>query len=841
VTPSPLLGVGISFAFPFASETLIFGTLLLLLFLVPQLSRRLRVPEVIGLIVAGMLVGPAGIGMLLREGAVKLLGNVGLLYIMFHAGLEIDLNGFARQRSRALVFGALTFLMPMLLGTAVAHWVLGFNWMASVLMASMFASHTLLSYPIISRLGLSQHPAVTTALGGTIITDTLALLVLAVIAAMTQGEVGAGFWVRLGLAITIYVAAVSFLVPRVSRWVFRLFDADGENQYLYVLAVVFGCAVLAEVAGLEGIIGAFFAGLALNRLIPHRSTLMNRIEFVGSTLFQPLFLISVGMVVDLRSMLGSLKVWAIGLVMMVTVTSTKYAAAWLTARIYGHDRHEMQIIFGLSLAQAAATLAVVFVGRELELFDDAVLNGTILMILGTCIISPLVTERAGRKVAQAQEEVVTQGKEEAPARILIPLANPATTESLMSLAVLLHNPKSTEPLYPLTVAAEGDDVEERVAQGERNLSRAVAFAVAAGRPVVPVTRVDGDIPRGIRRALVELRIRTVIVGWNGESTTRQTVFGSVLDRLLADSTQTLIVYRHARPPVEHRRVLVAIPPFATRVPGFDALLRDIHTLCTQLGASLHLLTPIDRQSAVKARLGALQPPIEARFLELSTWDGLMPSLVQQAQPTDLLVAVAAREGSLAWSADQDRLPRQLARRFPDSSFCVAYPSVDQHHADVHTVASQQTALRQLAAGSPSPLPLQSLRGREAVAELVGAVLAGVEVDPAARRALELAALQSATRLQSGVVLLEVHADLPLPSRLQVGLSDEGMAFERIAEPVVRVWLLVTGSALSADQHLFRLTGLLQRLRRAPADALRDAITSEAIRALLEAEAPRAEP
>lgn len=353
--------LAIDFSLPLKNPVLLFSLILFIILFAPIVLNKLRIPHLIGLIIAGAIIGPNGLNLIARDMSIILFGTVGLQYIMFLAGLEIDLADFKKNSGKSLVFGLLTFLIPMALGTFAGLYVLHFSWATSILLASMFASHTLIAYPIISKLGVSKNRAVNITVGGTMITDTLALLVLAVIAGMQTGEINQEFWIRLGVSVIVFGLVVMLLFPIIGRWFFKRFD-DNISQYIFVLAMVFLGCTLAELAGIEAIIGAFLAGLSLNRLIPHTSPLMNRIEFVGNALFIPFFLIGVGMLVDYKAFIKDWKTIEVAGIMTFVAILGKYLPALITQKIFGFSKDERRLIFGLSNAQAAATLAAVLVG-----------------------------------------------------------------------------------------------------------------------------------------------------------------------------------------------------------------------------------------------------------------------------------------------------------------------------------------------------------------------------------------------------------------------------------------------------------------------------------------------
>ncbi|MBA3968947.1 MAG: cation:proton antiporter, partial [Gemmatimonadetes bacterium] len=571
----------VTFSLPMTHPVFIVAVAMLIFLLAPLLMQKLRIPGIIGIIIAGAIVGPNGLNLLARSNTIILLGTVGLLYLMFLAGIEIDLHGFKRHRNRSLVFGTLSFVFPQVIGTAVGL-LLGYTLPASILLGSVLSSHTLLAYPIARRQGISRNASVTTAVGGTIITDTAALLVLVIVSASTRGALDAAFWLQLVGALGIYVVAVVIGLPRLGRWFFRSRWASATTDFIFVLTALFAGAFLAEVAGVEGIIGAFLVGLALNRLLPEQSPLTNRIHFVGESIFIPFFLLAVGMLVDVRVFAGSVEVWQVMFGMTTAVIATKWLAARVAQHLYDYSPEETWTTFGLTIPQAAATLAATLIGYELRLFGDAVLNGAIMMILVTCILGPWVVARYGQQLA-AHEERKPYDPRHAPQRILIPIANPTTADLLLQLTLLIREPDSDEPLYPITVVpSEGENSAEQVAFAEKMLSHAVAYAAGADVPVVPLTRVDHDFASGIARGMTETRITTVVTGWDGRPSDTGGMFGSVLDPLLEQTRQRAIIARLMNPLNTTHRVVLLIPRGLDRLPGFPATVRTIKLMANRL-------------------------------------------------------------------------------------------------------------------------------------------------------------------------------------------------------------------------------------------------------------------
>jgi len=794
-------GMAAPLSLPITHPVLIVAIAGAIFLLMPLLMERIRVPGLIGIILSGAVVGPNGLNLLARDQTIVLLGTVGLLYLMFMAGTEIDLHGFKRYRNRSLIFGSLTFLIPQLAGTAVFLLLLGFSWPAAILIASMFASHTLVSYPIAMRFGIAKNQAVTTAVGGTIITDTAALLVLAVVAASTRGALDAAFWIQLVVFLSIYVVVVWFGLPRLGRWFFRREKTGGISEYLFVFTALFAGAYLAEVAGIEAIVGAFLVGLALNRLIPEQSLLNNRIHFIGEAIFIPFFLLSVGMLVDVRVLAGDILAWQVMLGMTITVVASKLMAAKLSERIFSYSKEEGWTVFGLSVPQAAATLAATLIGVEVGLFGDAVLNGAVMMILVTCLLGPWLTEKYGRQVA-LQEDQRPYDPDGAPRRILVPMAKPATAEDLMSLALLIREPDSPEPVYPLTVvpadANEGSQIN--VATAEKMLSHAVTHAAGAGVPVVPVTRVDHNFANGIGRGIAENRISTVIIGWDGNRSNRRGIFGSVLDQLLEQTKQQVLVTKVGHPFNTTERIVVLIPQGADHTPGFLEALRTLKQMANRLGATIHGYTVRAPARIYKAHLDAVKPEAPTTIERASGWGDAIQMLTEELRRDDLVVVLSARRGAIAWDPALERLPAMLADMGPES-FIMLYPSEVVVSA-AHTAAAG--ALPHTLTPDRVLFDLPTKDYREVLRALLSTEFAS---DPERLESIEAAVMRSvkafAPELRPGVLV--PHARLPDLKRTLVflGVSREGIEFPHASEPAQLIFIALTPED-QPHEHLNRL-------------------------------------
>jgi Kef-type K+ transport system membrane component KefB/mannitol/fructose-specific phosphotransferase system IIA component (Ntr-type)/nucleotide-binding universal stress UspA family protein len=785
---------------PFTDPVLIVALATLLFLTVPVLAERIRVPGVIGLIVAGAAVGPHGFGLLARDQTIVLLGTVGLLYLMLMVGLELDLHQFSRYRNRSIVFGTLSFLVPAVFGAA-AGVALGYSLPSALLLASAFSSHTLLAYPIASRLGIIRNEAVTTALGGTILTEILALLLLAVVAnSAGGGALDAAFWLRLTVSFGIYVVAVMWGLPRLGRWFFRR-SGDGGAEFIFVLASLFTIAYLAHAAGVEPIVGALLAGLALNRLVPAQGPLMNRIHFVGNTLFIPFFLLSVGMLVNVWA-LDSVRAWTIAVVLSVGVLFSKWLASWITARAFGYEVAEGWTVFGLTVPHAAGTLAIILVGYDLGLLDQTEVNAVVVMILATCLAGPWAVERFGRRVAR-REEARPYDPSTAPRRVMIPLANPATAEALMDLAFAVRGADTDEPLIPLSVAAdEGAATEAWVAEAEQMLAGAVRHATAAHVPVRPVTRVDANVAAGIARGVAETRASAIVIGWDGRRTGARAIFGTVLDQLLERTRQMLLVARLGHPLNVTQRLVVLVPPAADRHPGFADALATVNRIASGIGAGMAGIVVGDDAERLRTMHAAARPQVAAEWQAVPDWGALAAWLESAVRREDLVVLMGARRSTVAWHPRLERLPARLVELSPES-FLAVYPAETEAPAELPP-ESLGDAL------SPDRVTrVQADEFGPAVREMLAPVFDAATASGLAEL-LEGAEARFSSEIVPGVAL--PHTRLPgLPrSILLLGISDDGVRLPHGTRPA-RLLVLLVSPAERAEEHLRALASIARLL------------------------------
>ncbi|MGM0392399.1 MAG: cation:proton antiporter [Bacteroidota bacterium] len=668
---------------PLTNPVLKFLLILVIILFAPIILNKIKIPHLLGLIIAGAVIGPNGFNLMERDSSIILSGTAGLLYIMFLAGLEIDLADFKKNSKKSMVFGLYTFLIPMILGTLAGIYVLNFSIMTSVLLASMFASHTLIAYPLISKLGVAKNRAVNITVGGTMITDTLALLVLAVIVGMSEGEVNTAFWVRLSISILIFGLIVIFLFPIIARWFFKRFE-DNVSQYIFVLVMVFLGAVLAELAGIEAIIGAFLAGLSLNRLIPHTSPLMNRIEFVGSAIFIPFFLIGVGMLIDYRAFFKDLDTIKVAAVMTIMATSAKFIAAWLTQKTYNYTLDERRLIFGLSNAQAAATLAAVLVGyniilgedaagEPIRLLDESILNGTILMILITCTIASFVAQKGAKNLALSEAPEPGDDEIDIQERILIPVSNIDTTDELINLGVTVKSKNNKTGLYALSVVNNNATEESADKNAQKLLVKAAVTAASTDNILTELLRYDQNIGNGIKSVIKEHNISDLILGLHIKSDLSDSYLGNLTEGILEKSKTTTLIYKSAQPLSTIKRHIIVVPDKAEKEAGFPFWLIKVWNIARNTGAILVFYSSTETLNYI--RQVHKKHPVPCQFEEFNDWsDFLIFSRV--CQKNDNLIIVLSRKNKISYQKNMTQVPVHLNKYFKNNSFILIYPIQD---------------------------------------------------------------------------------------------------------------------------------------------------------------------
>ena len=665
---------------PFTNPVLKFFIILIIILLTPILLNKLRIPHILGLIVAGAIIGPNGFNLLLRDSSIILSGTAGLLYIMFLAGLEIDMNEFKKNKFKSLLFGLFTFTVPMTFGVLVGVFILNFSMLTSVLLASMFASHTLIAYPILGKFGITKNRAVNLVVGGTMITDTLALLVLAVIVGMTKGTVNSEFWIRLIISILIFGFIVLHIFPILGRWFLKRYQ-DHISQYIFVLVILFLGAFLAEIAGIEAIIGALLSGFALNRLIPSTSPLMNRIEFVGNAIFIPFFLIGVGMLIDYRAFFTDSETILVAVVMTIAVTLAKFIAAWATQKSFRFSVDERRIIFGLSIAHAAVTLATVSVGyniiigetaagEPIRLLGDSVLNGTIIMILVTCTISTFVVQKGSRNLSLFQSTAKDKKNGVSEEKILIAINNSETVEELISLSSVIKSKENKNSLYALHVINNDTTDANAETSAIKVLDKAIKIASSTDNNLNKLLRYDKDIMNGILNVAKEQKVTDLILGLHIKTDISESFLGSLTEGVLSRINATSFIYKALQPIATIKRHIVIMPNNVENEIGFPFWLLNIWNIAYNTGAQIIFY---GTEQTIKVIQNVHEEhPIDADFITFNNWKNTK-ALSNNIKIDDNLIFILTRKDEPSYHKNIKNISIFINRYFKSNNFILVCP------------------------------------------------------------------------------------------------------------------------------------------------------------------------
>jgi len=649
---------------PLEAPVAVFLTIMAVILITPLLSERVRLPGIVGLILGGILVGPHGLGLLATGRVIELLSTVGLIYLMFSAGLEIDLRQFSRVRNKALLFGVFTFTFPLLSGIALGRgWRL--NWPSAVLLGSVYASHTLVAFPILSRLGIVRNEAVSVTIGATVFTDVAALLVLAIVAGTQDGDASVLSVVGLIALMIGYALLVLLGLPRAGKLFFRRFTSRAI-EFQFVLVALFVAALLAERIGMHAIVGAFLAGLAINSTLPARSAVIGQVLFLGESFFIPIFLMYIGMITDPLAVLVNLQTLLIGVGMTIAVYAAKFAAAWVTTRVFHYSRDELFTMWGLSQAQAAATLAAILVGVEINLFPMTIFNGAILMILCTCITSPLLVQRFGLRLHPSEAP-----REKRPLfdRILVPIANPKTQEHLITLADILSR-ISKGILLPLHVAQEVNRRVVGLEHQQQLLERVPEILSDPETQIQPVRRVDASIAKGILHAAIENEASLIVMGWRGKPTFRQSIFGTVLDEVVWHATVPVMVGRLITPINAMRRVVLVVPPNSLGAGLAGRTLEIVTTVAQAINVPLLVLAA--QRYAVNLRDGLDKLKPEQPYEVVRLGSNVIQDVAGRVGAEDLMV-VTTMGSQRRFRSSLGHIPEQLVAAISSSIVIIHYP------------------------------------------------------------------------------------------------------------------------------------------------------------------------
>ena len=673
---------------PITDPTLIFFVVLLIILFAPIVMSKLRIPHIIGMVLAGVVIGQYGFNILERDNSFELFGRVGLYYIMFLAGLEMDMQGAKKQSQRFLIFGLLTCLVPLVLTYIMAMAFLGYSGKASFLLGCIMASNTLIAYPIIGRYGLQRHPSVVLSVGSSMISLFLALVMLAALSGSFENNSGWMFWLLFVTKFTLFCAGSIILIPKLTRYFLRRYS-DAVMQYIFVLGIMFLSASLTSLIGLEGIFGAFFSGLILNRYIPHVSPLMNRIEFIGNALFIPYFLIGVGMLINVRTLFTGIDVIWVVLLIVFFGTFGKAVAAYISSLIFRLPKADGHMMFGLTSAHAAGAIAMVMVGMRLEvapgqyLVNDDMLNGVVMMILFTCIISTLMTEHASQQIIlQEKRHPHNEAPQTDDEKILLCVKYPEIAPHLLYLSILMRNQRLNRELVALNVVYDDQKSNTARQEGIQLLERLQQTASASDVKVQTQVRLATNIANGIKHAFREFACSEIIMGMHVHTDANPRFWGEFIQSLYNGLNRQIMLTRFVQPMSTLRRIQVVVPSRAEFEPGFHRWLERLSRLAGQLDCRIQFHGRNESLVLIAEYINNRHPNVRAEYTSMAHWNEL-PQLAAGIAEDHLFVVVTARKGTISYKNALERLPDELQKHYSGKNLMIIFPDQFGNTKDEH--------------------------------------------------------------------------------------------------------------------------------------------------------------
>ncbi|MBN2348011.1 MAG: cation:proton antiporter [Bacteroidales bacterium] len=659
----------LSIQFPFSEPVIIITMVLLILLIGPVFFERVRIPSIVGLLISGAIIGPHGFNLVSPDLEFSLLGTMGLLYLMFLAGLEIDLIDFIENKAKSIFIGLATFVLPFILGYLVCRYLLHYEVIASWLIAAMLSSHTLISYPLLGRLGIVSKPIVTVIVGATIIADILALVAMELITNFADKGFEMDSLLMLGLHFLLLFFVVFLVIPRLSRVFLNKYEGDLGVQYIFVLVILFASSLVAYLLEIEPILGAFFSGLVLNRLIINSSPLYKRIEFIGSNLFIPFFLISIGILANFKVYLNQPVQLVFLIVMIITALAGKYLAALLSRLILKTSKTETDLIFGLSVSRAASAIAIILIGFNMGFIPEAVLNNTVILILVTSISSSYITQKAGKKLLF--EEDTINGGNKVKQKILVPVANPSNMENLLEFASLIKVEDNNIPVYPLTIFTNQTEVRTNIDKTQQRITK-VIDSLQSDVSFETSSRIDNNVTNGIVRAAEEVIATAIVMGWNKSKTPFHILFGNVLKNLLNKTERMVIVLKTPSTFRQIRKIHLLCPENAQYEKGFHLWLDTLGFLIKKL----QLKASVDCNSS--QTLEAIQY-YTSRNGTLKYFDLQQNEVSQHIKENirnssaELLVFIHSRKKTISYSKTFEGVMNSTMARFNKNNIVLIYP------------------------------------------------------------------------------------------------------------------------------------------------------------------------
>lgn len=659
---------------PITNPVLLFAVILLIILIVPLILDNLNIPGIIGLIICGIIIGPYGFNIVENNSAIELFSTIGLLYLMFLIGLELDLNEFQLNKYQSIIFGFLTFTIPLAIGFPIFYHIFKYSFDASLLLSSTFATHTLVTYSIVSKRNIKKDKSIAITVGATILADIAVLTLLAVIINKAQHGISPNFWINLALSMTVFLAGSFTIIPMLSKWFFRKFEGERHSHYIYVLAILFLTSWFAEVLGMEAIIGAFIAGIALNKLIPKSSTLMNKLEFVGNALFIPFFLVSVGMLVDIKVIFQDYMIVLLAVMFTVVSTFGKWLAALVSQLLFKFNRNQRELMTGLSSAHTAGTLAIILAGQKVGLVDGNILNATIIFMLLSCILSSLITQSASKKIALT---IDSDKNDDAtvpviPAeKFLLPFVNMDTLSKQIKFTSYINDKKSKKTVSVLRVVPNDEKAEKEIYTIKRDSNDIKSIGSDSELDVKEIYTIDNNVVSALARTSREISASSIIIPWSATHS-----FSNLREErirhIISSVDKSVYVCHLERSLIEQKRIVLFAPPLCHLETGFKLWVNSIIRLSQELSIPIVIYSDSKSYEAFIQTTNNGKKINYISHIEYEDW-GNYHLLEQQINNNDIIVIVMSRKDYLSSNSYFDNLPFKLEKTFDEHIKIAIYP------------------------------------------------------------------------------------------------------------------------------------------------------------------------
>ena len=669
------------FSLPLTNNVALLSLILTIILIIPLFTKRFHIPQVIGLILCGTLIGPHALNIVDNQGAISLFSTIGLLYIMFMAGLELDIHQFNANKQRSILFALLTMICPIAVIFPIAYFGFDMPALASLLTGCMFSTHTLIAYPAVSRYGVSNDASVAVTVGGTIIVDAVVLILLAVMIGLAVGNLTADFWIGLGISLVIFSLFMFFVVPFVARWFFSHWHNERIQRYIFIIFMLMLSALVAEICELEGIVGAFLAGLMLNRYIPKNSALMHQIEFIGNVLFIPVFMVSVGMLVDVSVIAQGPATILLALLLSTAALAAKWLASWISQKMFGYSKAQREVMFGLSSARVAATLAIVLVAHRVGILNDTFLNAAILLILITCIVASFVTENAAKNLAIEHADRSQHHDAATDEQIILPVANPAHAVPLLNFADHIKSPLSKHPTTLFTVVSDDAQAEPRIREFRNAASKVIKASDAPDRFHITAT-IDPSFADAVSRVVRETHANILLLGWP-QSSLSDKIMGEKWCALVNAVDRMIIWADLPQAMTTPRRIALFTLKYAENEPGFDEWFDKVVLLAAQTALEIHHFGTQSTYECMKARLDTTHQNASLTHHAPCTPQAACDII----QEHDWIIAVSARLSTLSHVSTCEAMSGALTRHFAKHNKLIIYPyqhTKDDDNSDIDT-------------------------------------------------------------------------------------------------------------------------------------------------------------